>query len=262
MSRFCKVLLAAALAAAWPVADARDSAGVAGGAASAGVGRAATADEIRAWDIDVRPDLLGLPRGAGSVQQGGVLFAARCAGCHGAAGESNAIFTPLIGGTTADDVRTGHVAKLAAGPTRERTVFMKLPTLSSLFDYVRRAMPWSEPKSLTTDEVYGALAYMLHLAGIVPADFTLSDANMAATQALLPNRNGMSTDHGLWPGASAANGGMGNGGRSDVAAVACMHDCAGPVTLGPAAPAAMRKAQGSPAEQNRQLGPVRGTPLN
>lgn len=228
----------------------------------AGVGRAATPDEIEAWDIDVRPDFLGLPAGSGSVSQGKEIFATKCAACHGAAGELNAVFTPLIGGTTAEDVKAGRVNSLVAGPTRERTVFMKLSTLSTLFDYIQRAMPWSQPKSLAPDEVYGVMAYLLNLAQIVPADFTLSNSNMADVQQLLPNRNGMTTDHGLWPGAPASAGGMGNGGTPDVHAQACMQDCVGEIKLGPPVPPPMLKAQGNPAEQNRTFGAIRGTPLS
>ena len=224
------------------------------------IGRAATPAEIKAWDIDVRPDFLGLRAGSSTVAQGKQVFMAKCAACHGEAGESNAMFTPLIGGTTPADVATGRVASLSAGPTRDRTVFMKLSTLSSLFDYIQRAMPWNEPKSLTADEVYGVMAYLLNQAQIVPADFTLSNDNMAQVQALLPNRNGMTTDHGLWAGAPASKGGMGNGGKPDVQAEACMKDCATEIKLGPPVPPPMLKAQGNPAEQNRSYGAIQGTP--
>ena len=94
---------------------------------------------------------------------------------------------------------------------------MKVPTISTLFDYIQRAMPWTEPKSLKPDEVYAILAYLLNLADVVPAGFVLSDENIRDVQNLMPNRNGMSSDHGLWPGR-----GMGNGGKPDVSNVACM----------------------------------------
>ncbi|MGU3861369.1 c-type cytochrome [Pseudomonas aeruginosa] len=253
MSRYSEALLLCAL--------------LAGSAAAAedpfqGIGRAATPDEVRAWDIDVRADFLGLPAGSASVAEGKQIFAEKCAACHGAEGESNAMFTPLIGGTDAQDVEVGRVQALSAGPSRERTVFMKTATLSSLFDYIQRAMPWTEPKSLQPDEVYGVLAYLLNLAQIVPADFVLNQANMAEVQALLPNRNGMTNDHGLWPGAPASQGGMGNGGTPDVQAEACMQDCSEEIKLSPPVPPPMRQAQGNPAEQNRSFGAVRGTPLS
>jgi S-disulfanyl-L-cysteine oxidoreductase SoxD len=143
----------------------------------------------------------------------------------------------------------------------QRSTMMKVPTISTLFDYIRRAMPWTAPKSLSDDEVYALLAYMLNLADVIPADFELNDQNIREVQERLPNRNGMTTDHGMWPGASAAEGGMGNGGIADVQAERCMQDCAGDIKLGPPVPPALRKLAGNPAEQNRNLGGVRGTPL-
>src|SRR6187551_3853507 len=77
-----------------------------------GIGRAATPAEIKAWDIDVRPDFKGLPPGRGTVAQGQDLWEAKCAGCHGVFGESNEVFSALVGGTTKDDIRTGRVARL------------------------------------------------------------------------------------------------------------------------------------------------------
>jgi len=78
----------------------------------AGIGRPATAKEIAAWDIDVRADFKGLPKGSGSVAQGQDIWEAKCAGCHGVFGEANEVFSPLVGGTTAEDVKTGRVARL------------------------------------------------------------------------------------------------------------------------------------------------------
>ncbi|MCV4754288.1 hypothetical protein OFC37_33005, partial [Escherichia coli] len=77
---------------------------------------------------------------------------------------------------------------------------MKLATVSTLWDYIHRAMPWTAPKSLSVEEVYAVTAYILHLGGVVPEDFVLSDRNIAEVQARLPNRNGMQTQHGMWPG--------------------------------------------------------------
>ncbi|MDD9961135.1 MAG: cytochrome c [Gammaproteobacteria bacterium] len=190
-----------------------------------GIGRAATAAELQAWDIDVRADFQGLPEGEGSVARGRELYGAQCVACHGGAGESDAFFTPLIGGTTSDDIRTGHAQALANSATAQRTTFMRLPTLSTLFDYIQRAMPWEAPKSLPPDDVYALTAYLLHLAGIVPETFSLSHSNVADLQGRLPNRHGMTTDHGLWPGPPDAEGGMGNGGIPDVRAARCMSDC-------------------------------------
>jgi cytochrome c len=81
-----------------------------GSAKFPGVGRNATPAEVAAWDIDVRPDFKGLPKGSGSVDQGQTIWESKCASCHGIFGESNEIFTPITGGTTKDDVKTGRVA--------------------------------------------------------------------------------------------------------------------------------------------------------
>ena len=190
-----------------------------------GIGRAATAAEVRAWDIDVRADFMGLPEGEGSVARGRALYQAQCVACHGVAGESDAFFTPLVGGTTREDMRTGHAGALVDSATGQRTTFMRLATLSTLFDYIGRAMPWEAPKSLPPNDVYALTAYLLHLAGIVPEAFTLSHRNVAQVQGRLPNRHGMTTDHGLWAGDPAADGGMGNGGVPDIQAERCMNDC-------------------------------------
>jgi hypothetical protein len=172
------------------------------------------------------------------------LFEEKCASCHGTFGESNEVFTPLIGGTTKDDIKTGHVKGLSSGDLPQRTTFTKVATISTIFDYIQRAMPWTAPKSLKPDDTYAVLAYMLNLAEIVPADFTLSDKNIAEVQKLLPNRNGMTTDHGLWPGASAAKGGIGNGGKPDVKNTACMKNCKTEVQIGSGLPDYARMPHG------------------
>ena len=169
MSRFSKTLSVLAVAAAMiglvTPASAFDR--------YPGVGRAATAAEVNAWDIDVRPDFAGLPKGKGTVDQGIEVWEANCASCHGAFGESNEVFTPLVGGTTRDDIKTGHVKSLISGSFPQRTTLMKVATVSTLFDYIQRAMPWTAPKSLKPDEVYAVVAYLLNLAEVVPADFEL-----------------------------------------------------------------------------------------
>jgi S-disulfanyl-L-cysteine oxidoreductase SoxD len=127
-----------------------------------GIGRAATPAEIKAWDIDVRPDFTGLPAGSGSVAKGQAVWEAKCASCHGTFGESNEVFSPLVGGTTAEDIKVGRVKALQESVAR--TTFMKVSSISTLWDYINRAMPWNAPKSLSTEEVYASLAYLLHLA--------------------------------------------------------------------------------------------------
>ena len=218
-----------------------------------GIGRAATPQELQAWDTDVRADFKGLPPGSGTVAKGQDVWEAKCASCHGIFGESNEVFSPLIGGTGKADIQTGRVARLTDPSFPGRTTLMKLPTLSTLWDYIHRAMPWNAPKSLSPDEVYAVTAFMLNLGGVVPDNYTLSDRNMAQTQALLPNRNGMRTDHGLWPGRS-----LGNGGKPDVKAAACVSNCATEATVASFLPDFARNAHGNLAEQNRLVGAQRG----
>jgi cytochrome c len=218
-----------------------------------GLGRPATAGELAAWDIDVRPDFKGLPQGAGSVAQGQVIWDAQCASCHGTFGEANNVFSPLVGGTTEDDIKTGHAARLRDPAYPGRSTLMKVATLSTLWDYIRRAMPWNAPKSLKTDEVYAVTAYLLNLGGVLPDDFVLSDRTFAQAQARLPNRNGMSTAHALWPDQPP-----GRARAPDVKAVACMKNCGAEPTVASLLPDHARNNHGNLAEQNRAVGAQRG----
>jgi cytochrome c len=217
-----------------------------------GIGRPATPKEIAAWDIDVRPDFKGLPKGSGSVAAGQDIWEARCAACHGIFGESNEFFSPLIGGTTAADLKSGHAAKLLDRGFPARTTLMKVASVSTLWDYINRAMPWNAPKSLKTDEVYAVLAFLLNLGGVVGDDFVLSDQTIAQAQARMPNRNGMTTAHALWPGA-----GFGKS-APDVRAVACMSNCEAEPKLASVLPDYARNAHGNLAEQNRLVGAQHG----
>lgn len=218
-----------------------------------GIGRAATPKEVAAWDIDVRPDFKGLPAGSGSVAKGQDIWEAKCASCHGVFGESNSVFSPLVGGTTADDVKTGRVASLKDNSYPGRTTLMKVSTLSTLWDYINRAMPWNQPKSLSADEVYAVTAFLLNLGGVVPDDYTLSDRNMAETQARMPNRNGMTLSHGLWPGSEFKTKP-----RPDINVVACMSNCATDAKVASVLPDHARNAHGNLAEQNRMVGAQHG----
>ncbi len=219
-----------------------------------GIGRAATPAEVKAWDIDVRPDFKGLPKGQGSVRQGEVLWEAQCASCHGSFGESSDIFTPIVGGTSAEDMRTGRVDSLLPGANQpQRSTLMKVATLSTLWDYINRAMPWNAPKSLSADEVYAVTAYILNLGNIVPAEFTLSDANIREVQGRLPNRKGMTTAHAMWPGKE-----LGGQARPDVQGSSCVRDCKKDLTVKSFLPDYARNAHGQLAEQSRLVGASRG----
>jgi S-disulfanyl-L-cysteine oxidoreductase SoxD len=218
------------------------------------IGRTATVNEVKAWDIDVRPDFKGLPKGMGSVSQGEKVWEAQCSSCHGSFGENNTVFSALAGFTTKKDVETGRVASLlpeAVAPTR--TTMMKVSQLSTLWDYINRAMPWTTPKSLTADEVYAVTAYLLNLGNVVPEDFTLSDKNMAETQKKMPNRLGMTTAHGMWPG----NEFKGTG-KPDTQGSDCMVNCKVEPNVASFIPDYARNAHGNLAEQSREFGNTRG----
>jgi len=153
----------------------------------------------------------------------------------------------VLGNITEEDIATGRVASLT-DPDVTRTTLMKVPTLSTLWDYIYRAMPWNTPKSLTPDEVYALVAYLLNLGYVVDDDFVLSDTNMAETQARMPNRNGMSLDHGLWSVS----------GTPDVSGSSCTADCDVAVTVTSSLPAYAMNAHGNLAEQVRDWGPYPG----
>lgn len=155
MSRFLKALIAACLVAT-PVA-----------AEKLGLGREAMPDEVAAWDIDVRPDGVGLPVGSGSVADGEVLFAEKCAACHGDFGEAVDRWPVLAGGS-------GTLTH--ARPVK--TVGSYWPYLSTLWDFTNRAMPFGAARSLQDDEVYALVAYILYLNDTVDdEDFVLSNEN-------------------------------------------------------------------------------------
>ena len=203
-----------------------------------GIGREATSAEVAAWDIDVRPDFKGLPKGSGSVEKGQQLWDTKCSVCHGTFGESNEIFTPIIGGTTADDIKTGKVASLSDRKQPQRTTIMKVATVSSLWDYIYRAMPWNSPRSLTPDDTFALVAYLLSMAEVVPDDFVLSNNNIAEVQKRMPNRNGMTLKHGLWN----------SKGKPDINAKACMTNCVQFVQIGSELPDYARNAHGNIAQ--------------
>ncbi len=218
-----------------------------------GVGRPATPKELAAWDIDVRPDFKGLPKGSGSVARGQQVWESQCASCHGIFGESGEVFNPIVGGTTADDIKTGHVARLKDAAYPGRTTLMKAATVSTLWDYINRAMPWTAPKSLSTDDVYAVTAYVLNLGGVLPDNFVMSDKNIAEVQKRLPNRNGMTTQHALWPSKE-----LGGVAKPDVQGASCMSNCATQPKVASLLPEFARDAHGNLAEQNRTVGPQRG----
>lgn len=131
-----------------------------------GLGRAATAAEIAAWDRDVDPSGHGLPPGRGTAAEGARLFAARCAACHGARGEGVGPFPRLVQ-PAALDPATRDSFPFDRDPTIPKTVGNYWPYATTLFDYVRHAMPYDRPGSLTADETYALVAYLLAENGVV-----------------------------------------------------------------------------------------------
>lgn len=146
-----------------------------------GLGRAALPEEVAAWNIDVRPDGQGLPDGAGTVTQGEEVFNERCASCHGDFGEGTGRWPVLAGGV--DTLNTEDPVK---------TVGSYWPYLSTVYDYVHRAMPFGDAQSLTPDETYAVVAYILYLNDLIDEDATLSKANF--TQVKMPNAAGFIDD--------------------------------------------------------------------
>lgn len=138
------------------------------------LGREATESEVSAWNIDVRPDGKGLPEGKGTVAEGEVVYAEKCASCHGDFGEGIDRWPVLAGGQ--DSLKSERPVK---------TIGSYWPYLSTVFDYVNRAMPFGEAQSLQPNEVYAITAYLLNLNDVVDADFELSKQNFVETR--LPN---------------------------------------------------------------------------
>ena len=148
-----------------PDAAASAAAPPADGAPRFGFGRPATPEEIRAWDIDVRPDGTGLPSGRGTVAAGAALYSEQCAVCHGADGRGGE-FEALVGREPRKGFPFGKDAKLV----ELRTVGNYWPYATTLYDYINRSMPQAVPGTLTPDEVYSLVAYLLHLNEIIPKD--------------------------------------------------------------------------------------------
>ena len=170
MSRFLKLTAAAALLAA-PAA-----------AGDFGLGRPATENEVKAWDIDIRPDGQGLPDGSGTVADGEEIYTNQCAYCHGDFGEGIDRWPVLAGGW-------GTL-------TQERpvkTVGSYWPFLSTVYDYVNRAMPFGAAQTMTDDQVYAVTAYVLYLNDVITDyDYELSKENF--TEIEMPNEGNFYMD--------------------------------------------------------------------
>lgn len=146
------------------------------------LGRPLTPEEIRQLDITVTPDGRGLPQGSGSVEQGAKVYAAKCQSCHGAQGKGGSV-----------DQLTGGVGTIASAKP-VKTPVSYWPSATTIFDYVRRAMPLNAPESLTNDEVYALTAYILSIDAVVPKEAVLDAKSLP--QVKMPNRDGFINS---WP---------------------------------------------------------------
>lgn len=175
MSRSLDLAFAAALAVLL--------AGTAASGQKLGLGTPATPAEIAAWDIDVQPDGRGLPPGKGTVAQGEKLFLEQCAACHGEFGEGKDRWPVLSG---------GHGSLKNDRP--DKTIGSFWPAATTLFDYMRRAMPFGNAQSLSNDELYALTAFILHMNDVIKdQSFELSEKNFMSVK--LPNAGGFYDDN-------------------------------------------------------------------
>jgi len=180
-----RIALAAALALAACKIDARDDYLGDKDPKQFGIGHAATPEQIAAVDIDVSPDGAGLPQGSGTPEQGATIYATQCASCHGANGEGKPPAYPqLLGGPKRTD--------FASDFKIPRTIGNYWPYATTLYDYIRRAMPLTAPGTLTADQTYAVSAYLLNREGIIPAGTSLDARSLAAIQ--MPARSHFVTD--------------------------------------------------------------------
>ena len=145
-----------------------------------GVGRAPTPEEVKAWDISVAPDGTGLPEGSGTAAQGKDVYASKCAKCHGGQGQGGDE-GPLAGGQGS-----------LRGPKPLKTVGSYWPYATTLFDYVNRAMPFKQPGTLTHNQVYAVVAFVLQLNGIIGENVVMDARSLP--QVKMPNRGGFVAD--------------------------------------------------------------------
>lgn len=145
-----------------------------------GFGQSASEREIQARDIDVDPTGAGLPPGQGTVKQGALVYAAKCAACHGATGKEG----------PQDRLVGGRETLASANPVK--TIGSYWPYATTLYDYIRRAMPFNAPQSLSADEVYSVVAWLLHQNGIIAEEMVIDARTLPEIR--MPNRNGFIPD--------------------------------------------------------------------
>ena len=161
-----------ALGSVWAASSAEES--------DYGVGRPATEADIRAWNIDVSPAGDGLPPGQGTVKQGGQVYAGKCAACHGPTGVEG----------PKDKLVGGHNTLTTSKPIR--TIGSYWPYATTLYDYIHRAMPFNAPQSLTPDETYSVIAWLLFQNQVIAEDTVINAQTLPKVS--MPNRNGFIPD--------------------------------------------------------------------
>jgi cytochrome c len=141
--------------------------------------------DLAPWDISIGPDGAGLPPGRGTPAQGAAVYAAKCQACHGEKGAGKP-----------NDTLVGGFGTIASDKPAVKTIGSYWPYATTLFDYVRRAMPYNATKSLTSDEVYAVSAYLLNLNGVIGNDDVMDAQTLP--QVKMPNREGFILFQGQW----------------------------------------------------------------
>ena len=147
---------------------------------SPNLGKVITPEEVAPWDISVSPDGAGLPPGSGTPKQGEAVYASKCLACHGEKGAGKP-----------NDALVGGIGSLAGDKPALKTVGSFWPYATTIFDYVRRSMPYNESKTLTNDELYAVAAYILQLNGIIGENDTMNAQTLPKVR--MPNRDGFVT---------------------------------------------------------------------
>jgi cytochrome c len=158
-----------------------------------GVGRAPTADEIRAWDISIRPDGQELPPGRGTAKEGAPLYVSKgCAGCHGRSGSGSTAPTLI----KSDGTTKSTVPCLAPCVNDNNVMALHAPYATVMWDYINRAMPIGKEGSLKPDEVYALSAYLLFKNGVIREDETMDGQSLP--KVAMPNRQGYALPAQEW----------------------------------------------------------------
>jgi len=144
------------------------------------LGKPISPEDLASWDISIGPDGVGLPPGSGTVKQGEAVFVAKCQACHNEKGAG-----------TPNDRLVGGQGSLPGDRPPIKTIGSYWPFATTLFDYIRRAMPFNESKSLTNDELYGVVAYLLNLNGVIQESETMNAQSLP--KVAMPNRDGFIT---------------------------------------------------------------------